>query len=138
MRERSSEPGASHELLLALESRRLLALHATLAAAVGLGPVTWFVVDLGGVLGRFCGDEIAGARTVAHRLRWAATHGLRPSMCFPLDGPGALVVVEQVAPDLLDVIQQRLASDVAIIIVDQNDVSALVWLRDVAPLPGRA
>jgi hypothetical protein len=128
--------GFSHELLLALEARRLLTLHEALKQIGGLGEITWFVVDLEGSLGLFCGCETVGRLIVEIRLAWAARNRVRPSMCFPLGGPDALVVVEQLAPDLVSAVQRRLAGDVAIIIVDQHDVAALAWLCELEPLPG--
>jgi hypothetical protein len=128
--------GFSHELLLALEARRLLHLHEALKQVGGLGEITWFVVDLEGSLGLFCGCETVGRPLVEIRLAWAARNGARPSMCFPLDGPGALVVVEQLAPDLVSAVQRRLAGDVAIVVVDQHDEAALAWLHELDPLPG--
>jgi hypothetical protein len=128
--------GSSHDLLLALEARRLLTLHEALKQIGDLGEITWFVVDLEGSLGLFCGCETVGRPLVEIRLAWAARNGVRPSMCFPLDGSGALVVVEQLAPNLVGAVQRRLLGDVAIIIVDQNDEAALAWLHELEPLPG--
>jgi hypothetical protein len=129
---------ASHQALLHQERRRVARFHRTLQQTVGLGAITWFVVDLGGVLGHFCGMEIVGPAVVEHRISWARENGIRPSMSFPLDGPDALVIVEQLAPELVGPVQRRLAGSVAIVIVDADDAAALAWLDDLAAAPGTA
>jgi hypothetical protein len=126
----------THDRLLAVEARRLLTLNSLLPETSG-AEVIWFVVDITGSLGRFCAEEIVGPRETRVRAERAAVHSIPASFCFPLDGAGALVAMEHLAPALLNVVLLRPAGEIPIVVIDRDDRPALAWLHDLT-LVGRA
>ena len=131
-------PGPTHARLILQEAQRLTDLHDTFLEVIGIVGVVWFVVDLRSLHGRSCAEDIVGHSVAEHRLRSATTRGIAPSMPFPLDGDGALVILQQLAPMLIDPVQRRLSGEVPIVVLDQEDQPALCWLSEIRGIWGRA
>jgi hypothetical protein len=129
----------THARLLLRVARRLLDLHDHLGL-LGMNDLTWFVVDVRGVWGRTCGDLVVGHDVVEHSIRsLAASADQVPAMPFPIEGHDALLLIEQLEPELVPIVQRRLAGETPILISDEDDVPALVWLSEIQDLRcGRA
>ncbi len=128
----------THARLLLRVARRLLDLHDYLGL-LRMTDVTWFVVDVRGVWGRACGELIVGREIVERSSRSAEIADEVPAMPFPIEGLDALVLIEQLDPELVELVQLRPAGETPILITDARDVPALVWLSEIQDLrPGRA
>lgn len=133
MRKRLWPPGMSHARLLLRVSRRLLDLHDHLGV-VGVTDLTWFVVDVRGVWGRACGDLVVGREVVERSVRSAVAGDHVPAMPFPIEGADALVLIDQLDPELVKLVQGRPAGETPILISDEHDIPALVWLSEIQDL----
>jgi hypothetical protein len=93
-----------------------------------------FVADLRGAFGKAIGENVVGSVIVEHRLRTALGKGIRPSFSVPLPICEAADIVELFGADVLDRVRARPLGCVAVIIADQYDNPALMFLE---PVPGQ-